>query len=88
MSLHRAVSRPAIRRIIAEEAQRQGLTSEAFLARCRAIALAHPRQDAMRRVRAETGASYELIGQMFGRDHSTITAGIRASALRQQGSEQ
>lgn len=44
--------------------------------------ISHVRQDAMRAVSEETGASNGEIGRAFNRDHSTVAHGIAASRTR------
>jgi chromosomal replication initiator protein len=44
--------------------------------------IARPRQYAMLLARELTPLSYPVIGKLFGRDHSTIMAGVRAAQRR------
>ena len=71
-------ARPALRR--AEPAADRFEAFEAAL-------IAHARQDAMRRIREALGYSYPRIGRFFGRDHTTVVHGVRASAARAGGIE-
>lgn len=63
----------ALIRLIAED---YGLTLEDILGPDRRQRIAHPRQHVMWSLR-RMGFSYPHIGQILGRDHSTVVAGVR-----------
>lgn len=71
--------------IAASEAGRAGITTDQLMGRSSARLIAHARQDAMRRIREALGYSYPRIGRFFGRDHTTVVHGVRASAARAGG---
>jgi len=68
--------------IIAEVATKHGLSPLEVLAVNKHRHIVHARQAAMLAVREQTGLSYELIGDMFCRDHTTVIYGIRRAAER------
>ncbi len=77
-----ARSMPAPMAIIAaDEAARAGITADEIMTGT-THHIAHARQDAMRRIREGLGYSLPRIGRFFGRDHSTVVYGLRASAAR------
>ncbi len=59
-------------RIIAEVASKHGTTPERIKGRCRQVAVCAARAEAIERMREEEQKSYPEIGQILGRDHSTI----------------
>ena len=73
---------PRVRDILAEVAQRRGLTAEAIVGRARApAALVAARQEVMARAVA-SGRSLHAIGRELDRDHTTVLHGARAHARR------
>ena len=54
-----------------------GLKLEDFKARKRTKAIAFPRQIAMYLCRRELKTAFQGIGQIFGRDHSTVMTSIK-----------
>ena len=72
-----------VRRIMAEVAEKWGLTVDEMIGVNRKPRFAHARQEAMYRLRSETQRSMCQIGRMLGgRDHSSVDHGIRAHAGR------
>ena len=71
------------RRIMAEVAEKWGLTAAEMIGVDRKPRFAHARQEAMYRLRSDTQRSMCHIGRMLGgRDHSSVDHGIRAHADR------
>jgi len=68
---------PTMAQIAAEVAAKHGLTVEELRGPARGFKVAHPRQEAMARMRAETSQSLTAIGRYFGRDHTTVMHGVR-----------
>lgn len=76
-------SRQRWRSIVAEVADKYGMTPAELLAQDMRRKAARPRQEAMFRVRSETPLSLQEIGRRLGgRHHSTIIHGIRAHVSR------
>ena len=65
------------RSIIADVAREHDVTREEILSRSNPMRIVTARHDAMHRVRQELGWSYERIGRLFNRDHSTVLAAVR-----------
>lgn len=71
------------KRIIAQVADRHGLTVAELMGTTRVRLIAHARQEAMWRISRELGRSLPEIGRMMGgRDHTTVLHGIRAYEKR------
>lgn len=68
--------------IIAEVAEKYGLTYAELISSRRDRRLAWPRQEAMWRCAKETVSSYPEIAREFYRDHTTVLHGIRAHEER------
>lgn len=73
-----------MRRIAEEVAESYGLRLRDLTGLERGPTYAHPRQEAMWRVRQETELSYPRIGEFFNRDHATVLCGCRAHERRQR----
>ena len=69
---------PIMKRVAHEVAAENGIEVADMQGPARARMISIPRQEAYFRIREETGASYPEIGAFFGRDHTTIIAGITA----------
>lgn len=72
----------AARMIVADVAERNGMTTDLLLSDHRYRSIAHPRQEAFAALYATRRYSLPLIGAWFGKDHSTILHGIRAHTAR------
>lgn len=70
--------------ILAEEAQKHGMTVAQFVEPYGGHALAHARQDAMMRIFIEC-PHYSLprIGTLMQKDHTTVLHGVKSAAKRQ-----
>lgn len=73
--------------IVSNIAELHMVSVRELLGNDRARYVAHPRQDAYRLIKLETGWSLPRIGQMFDRDHTTILYGIRQSEKRAEASQ-
>lgn len=71
----------SMRRIAIEVALEHRISFTKLTGRSRCSDLAHPRQEAMFRMR-QVGFTQSQIGRFFGRDHSTVRHGVRAHAAR------
>ena len=74
---HPETPRESVMRVIAEVADEHFVTPDSLLGRERFPEVVRARFHAWHRIRAEFGHSLPHIGQVFGRDHSTILHGIR-----------
>lgn len=63
-------------------ALRYGLTVEDLMGECMKRRIAWPRQEAMYMLRTKFELSYPRIGEIFGRDHSTVMSGCRHYMMR------
>lgn len=73
-----------LRAIVSEVAREYGLDHDAMVGPDRSRALAHPRQEAMRRAHL-AGYSMPQIGKALGgRNHTTVLHGIRQARKRMQ----
>ena len=75
------------RHITAKDLARQfardhGIPISVFFGKTRTRPVAWPRQDCMAMLRRKAGANVSTIGRIFGRDHTTVIHGIRASEQR------
>ena len=70
--------------IAAEVAETYGIPLQELRGPGRPRGLAWARQEAMHRIRTETGNSWTKIGNYFNRDHTTVIYAIRAHDRRQQ----
>lgn len=64
--------------IIEETASMAGISWEAILGKSTKPAFAWPRRVAMWRLHRELNMSMTSIGQLMGRDHSTVSVGVQA----------
>jgi chromosomal replication initiator protein len=82
----RETSGQSARRIKIEVADKHGLRVADLEGPCRVRRFAHPRQEAMARVRRETAkgrASLAWVGRQFGgRDHTTVLHALAAHDIR------
>jgi chromosomal replication initiation ATPase DnaA len=70
------------RSILIQTALKYGLTIDDLTGRSREARIAHPRQEAMWRMKHETPMSYPAIGRRLNRDHSTVLHGVKAHQQR------
>ncbi len=63
--------------VIGAVANRRGIPVRAIMGRDRTPLVSAARQEAMAEIRARFGDSLPRIGKLFGRDHTTVLAGIR-----------
>lgn len=70
--------------IIAEVAEKHGVTVKQLLGHRTDRAVAWPRQEAMWELRQRTSMSYPQIGRKFGRDHSTAIWACRQHEKRME----
>ncbi len=63
--------------IIEKTAKQNGILSEDILGKSHAREYAYPRQMAMFLCRSKLNLPYQKIGEIFGRDHSTVISSIR-----------
>ncbi len=70
------VTTPRVNRYVYEEAQRVGVAPAAILGRDRTATVCLARWRVMKRLRADM-FSMTQIGEWFGRDHSTVSHGLR-----------
>lgn len=72
-----------MREIAAQVAAKHGLTVSDLKGPRQLRGIAHPRQEAMWRMRRELNKSLPMIGAFLGdRDHTTVLHGVRAHAKR------
>lgn len=71
-----------MREIAQEVASKHGCSLEEFKGARALHSIAHPRQEAMWRMREELGKSWGEIARFFNRDHTTIIHGYRAHQRR------
>lgn len=69
-------------RMAVEFARQRNIPLSDFFGKTRTRPVAWPRQDCMAMLRRKTGANVSTIGRIFGRDHTTVIHGIRASEQR------
>lgn len=72
----------SMRRIALDVAMKHEITIEELTGPKRHQRQAHPRQEAMFKMK-RAGYSYSEIGRFFGRDHTTVMHGVRAHEARQ-----
>jgi hypothetical protein len=65
-----------------ETAAEFGISLKALTGRSRFALYAIPRQAAMHLARTLNGDSFEMIGQWFDRDHSTVMSGCKQTRIR------
>jgi len=70
------MTRPAMM-IVCDVAEEYGLTPRDLLGRSRRAPVARARMEAYARIRRDLGYSLKQIGNIFGRDHTTVIYGIR-----------
>lgn len=90
VSLETLFPRIAAKRILAEAADKHGVTVEDVLGPARPHRLTLARQEAMYRLRLDMRWSLPRIGSFMNRDHSTVLHGIeqhRARLLKAAGRE-
>jgi chromosomal replication initiation ATPase DnaA len=63
-------------------AYRHAMTVDDLRSRSKSSPLVAVRQEAMHAARTEAKATYEVIGQLLDRDHSTVVTGIRSHLAR------
>jgi chromosomal replication initiation ATPase DnaA len=75
--------------IIAEVASTTSITAEEILGRSHLRPIVQARHEVWRRVRAELGWSYPMIGKRFGRAHGPVMAALkgRRASRRERGDE-
>jgi chromosomal replication initiator protein len=73
--------------IAMQVATRAGLTFRDLIGVERRREVSWVRQDAYRAIREQTSLSLPQIARIFGRDHSTVLHGIRASKRRQEAAK-
>ena len=78
----RPPSKPKVRQVLTEVAERYGLTLADITGHDRRRPLAHIRAEAFYEARRLTGASYPMIGLIAARDHTTVLHACRAHARR------
>ena len=71
----------SVRQAIRDAAAATGVSVDDLLGRSRLRGITQARHLAMFMAR-ETGAKYQVIARVFGRDHTTIIHGVRAEAAR------
>lgn len=71
----------SMRRIAIDVAMKHQITIEELTGPKRHHRQAHPRQEAMFRMK-RSGYSHSAIGRFFGRDHTTVMHGVRAHEAR------
>jgi chromosomal replication initiator protein len=74
--------RISVRRIQEVIAADFGVDPIMFRSPGKAAEIARPRQYAMLLARELTPLSYPVLGKLFGRDHTTIMAGVRSAQRR------
>lgn len=67
---------------ISAVAYRNGITTEDIMSRKRPRMFSWPRQEAYFVIREKYGLSFPHIGQIMGRDHSTVLHGVRQHEAR------
>lgn len=75
-------ARLTMRQVIADVAEKHGVTVAQLQGSSRERSLSYARQEAMYEARRITQKSLPLIGQYLNRDHTTILHGVRAHAAR------
>ena len=73
---------PSARQLAVRFARRHRVALDEFFGKTRRHYVSHKRQDCMRMLRDETSLTFPQIGRIFGRDHTTVVHGVRASELR------
>lgn len=71
-----------LRQIAIDVATEHNLTLDDLQSTSRLRRIAHARQEAMRRQREQTGASYPRIAMFWGRDHSTVMHAVKVAERR------
>jgi len=66
-----------VRRVIAQIAGEHGVPLDRVMGRCRLARVSYARHHAMAVIRWSSGLSFPEIGRYFGRDHTTVIAGVR-----------
>jgi chromosomal replication initiator protein len=74
-------------KIIAAISTIYGIRSEDLLGKSQAQECSYPRQIAMYLCRQELKLSFQAIGRIFGRDHSTVMTGVKQIEIRIEASD-
>lgn len=73
-------------RIITESANHFGLTTADLTGRDRHLTVVRARHIAMTIVRDKLGMSYPQIGELFGRDHTTVLTAVKFAVIERERS--
>ena len=78
-----AKAEPTAREMAVQFALNKRIPIPDFFGKTRVRSVAHPRQDCMAMLAKQTDKTQAEIGQLFGRDHSTVKHAINASQKRE-----